>query len=262
MMLVACGGRVVVERDDSGGGGAHGSSTTASGSPTGGPDAGGAGAGAGQGGGWTECSSPEGYAICNGPADCPHDFKSPTCPDCINASADISICANEVLAKAKIGYCWLAPDGRVCVDVAGSNVDPSYMNVPFSVGILYKNAGYSKRVRYADYSLFTGQPLPEPESCPTIEGVTLCGGKCGGCPPDAVCTGRSPLHPYGVCAPLSAPCEPGSGEYCKPGYSCFQWVVEPAAQAMSDEYGIGCFPELVCNKLAAEIPGGGKCVMP
>jgi hypothetical protein len=131
---------------------------------------------------------------------------------------------------------------------------------PFDLGVLYAKAGYAERVRYADWGLFTGEPLPEPTSCPSVEGVLLCGGNCGGCPPETTCTGRSPLHPYGICAPADD-CSPPEGQWCGPGLGCFIWTVEPEAQALADRLGY-CYPLATCEKMAAGVPGGGKCVVP
>lgn len=132
--------------------------------------------------------------------------------------------------------------------------------MPYNIGVLFANAGYADWVRYADFGLFTGEPIPAPTSCPTIEGVPLCGGNCGGCPPETVCTGRSRLHPYGICAPIDT-CDPEYDDWCGAGRGCFMWIVEPEAQALADQKGY-CYPLAICQKMAAEVPGGGKCVVP
>lgn len=255
VVCLGCGN--VVFSPGAGSGGAASSSA----SGTSGSSSSSAAGGGGAGGGWTECSSPDGMAICNGPAERPQ--SGDLCQYCVDPDSEISYCSTDALVDdhAFSGDCWACADGHVCVQGGKWESYPSYAGecVPFSIGALFAKAGHANRVRYADFSLFTGDPLPEPESCPTIDGVTLCGGHCGGCPAATVCTGRSPLHPYGVCAPIYQDCDPEHP--CDPGDGCFVWQVEPEAQPTADNYGI-CYPLALCQKMAAEVPGGGKCVVP
>lgn len=153
-------------------------------------------------------------------------------------------------------------DGEILAEFTSSLA--YFLCVDPEVGQLMANAGYPERVRYADWGLWTGAPLPEPGTCPTVDGFTICGGTCGGCPEGRVCTGRSPLHPYGICvtAPLS-----GNATYCgddknhcDPGQSCFRFTVEPDAQALADLHG-WCFGPDECNAIAAGLPGGGTCTL-
>jgi hypothetical protein len=128
--------------------------------------------------------------------------------------------------------------------------------MPFNLGVLFVNAGEADRVRYADLGLFTGDPLPIPEACPRL-GIPICGGACGGCPGEDLCTGRSPLHPYGICVPpVSGQCSPMSN--CGTGKACFTYLVEPAAQAIADDWGY-CLPTDLCEAIASQLPGGGAC---
>ncbi|MCC6526401.1 MAG: hypothetical protein IT373_27385 [Polyangiaceae bacterium] len=125
--------------------------------------------------------------------------------------------------------------------------------------------------RYADKSAYDNQALPVPTGpCPggTIF-QRLCGGACGACDPVyEVCTGRSPLHPFGFCAPAglsgaAAPCAlaPGGGmalpcafpdDYC----GIFEVPVADAPAAAA--YGI-CLSQPGCTHLAAVLPGGIRC---
>jgi hypothetical protein len=172
----------------------------------------------------------------------------------------ISICNNDAFVHGVGVKSWyLCPDGNVLIDLQFSGGDN--LCIPFNFGLLFANAGYADWVRYADFGLFTGEPIPAPESCPTLEGIPLCGGNCGGCPPETVCTGRSRLHPYGICAPADD-CSPAKKQWCDPGLGCFMWTVEPEAQALVDEEGGYCYPLAICEKMAVEVPGGGKCVVP
>jgi hypothetical protein len=116
-------------------------------------------------------------------------------------------------------------------------------------------------LRYADFGLWVGEALPAPTMCPTFSGFTVCGGNCGDCVGTEICSGRSHLHPYGLCAPdqgdeVEGGCHAGS---CKGGQSCFVFTVEPEAQPVADQHGL-CLPPDTCQAVAANLPGGGKCM--
>ncbi|MCC6526400.1 MAG: hypothetical protein IT373_27380, partial [Polyangiaceae bacterium] len=211
-------------------------------------------AGGGAGGGvWTDCSSPSGFAICGGAPQC-------SCgADCLSPDQPISVCYNDALANMGISL-WQCKDGEIRVDVSGGGgLD---WCAAFELGVLYSNAGFPERARYSDHGLWTGDPLPLPDSCPAVPGITLCGGHCGGCPVGYACTGRSRLHPYSACfstgpgAACALPDHP-----CAGGQGCFIYLVEPEAQADADRDGY-CLDAATCETLAASFPGGGKCVLP
>jgi hypothetical protein len=235
----------------SGGGGA----STGSGSATG---------GGGAAGHWTQCSSPEGFAVCNGPHDCPDTPQSgPTTGcHCATAGKELALCLNEALDQPPFGFgaTYVCPDGAIRV-----NVDPdaptAYFCLSFDIGILFAKNGAADRVRYADWGLWTGAAIPEPTTCPTINNVNICGGHCGGCVAGDFCTGRSPLHPYGVCLPQHGlPSCKRQGLACtKAGTGCFLYGVESGAQAVADDNGY-CLPIDQCQAMAASLPGGGTCM--
>jgi len=217
----------------------------------------------GTGGGWTDCSSPEGYRICGGPKLCSYDPAD--CPLCSDMTPegpdDLSVCYNEELAKELEGSCgYDCPDGKICVAYGSETAAiGSFSCTPYNLGVLYDQAGAPGFVRYADLGLWTGDPLPLPDSCPVIEGVTICGGNCGGCPTGQFCTGRSPLHPYSMCVPDEL-WDCNLEEYlCDKGLGCFIYTVEPEAQPLADRHGY-CLPLDTCQKTAADLPGGGKCI--
>ena len=154
------------------------------------------------------------------------------------------------------------------VAVPASSADPypdlaTYDCVPEQVGVLYAKNGWARAVRYADYSLYTGDPLPVATTCPSLPGAALCGGPCGNCPSGQVCTGRSPLHPYSLCVPdatgSTAQIKSSGSKYvaCAKGYGCFSFT--DASQAQTLAYvDTDCLPVAAC--MAAEaISGGGKC---
>jgi hypothetical protein len=47
---------------------------------------------------------------------------------------------------------------------------------------------------------------------------------------------------------------------CPDGFGCFFYIVEAHAQALADRNGY-CLGVEACEAAAAELPGGGKCVI-
>lgn len=247
-LAAACGGRT---------GGAGG---------TGGSDAAGADDGSAAGDGMTatdgaasDCVSESGYALCGGTRDCfpPQSRgKNTPCWDCAAQGYGYQtvVCDNSVVPTGEIA--GLSPDGHVYVEAYVPN---AWEPFPFDVGQLFADNGASDRVRYADWSAWTGAPLPAPATCPQPQGFSICGGNCGPCNPGQKCTGRSPAHPYGLCATLNSPswfCQ-ASGS-CPTGQGCVVFTVPPADQPIADKGGI-CFPADVCQAIAAQYPGGATC---
>jgi hypothetical protein len=238
----------------SGGGGGAGKGGASASSST---SAGGTGAG-GADTGWTACESPGGFAVCSSTLkECPPG--APACGVCPFPSAPISPCLNTAYfawAQGGILDCPGCKDGGVCIDVGFQGAFLSCQS--WDLGALYAANGFGAEVRYEDYGLWTGDPLPEPVTCPDLPGISICGGHCGGCPAGEFCTGRSPLHPYGICAPDKIGyC--GGGCSCGAGLGCFIYTVQPAAQTAADRSGM-CFPLATCQDMAANLPGGGKCM--
>lgn len=208
------------------------------------------------------CGSPSGFAVCGGPRSCPATTAC-HCMDLVpSCDAGVSICQNEA-ALPWSSTCFLCPDGEVCVEPEALCVDGGKFVAwcyPFEVGSLFAANGGAAQVRYADYSAWTGDPLPTPATCPAFVGFTICGGHCGGCAAGEVCTGRSPLHPYGVCVPPSAiGCVAGNGN-CVGGSGCFTFTVQASVQGDADQDGV-CLPLAQCQAIAANLPGGGRCTM-
>ena len=220
--------------------------------------------------GWTQCTSPEGYAVCGGPAGCPS--TSSPCDVCGDGSGTgdggLSACINPPLVAFdgdKAARCDQAcPDGSICVDLLGQAV---LFCAPFDMGMLFANNGGWDQVRYADMGIWTGAALPLPADCPVLAGVQLCGGNCGPCGGDERCTGRSPLHPFSFCVPkgTGGPCDAGAGcagpgNMTDAGVGCFTYKVQPSGQALEDSRGM-CLPGALCTSAAAGLPGGGTCSM-
>jgi len=230
----------------------------------GGPDGGGMDASAGDG--WTQCTSPDNFAVCGGPNDCrPANCgcNHPQCSDCVPINTNVDgapgYCPPNPFVAAGTALCGPGVDGMVCVSTNLGQSTPSFWaEVPFDMGVLLANDGYADYVRYADMGKWTGDPLPSPTSCPSLGAVLPCGGACGACPAGSTCMGRSPLHPVGFCHPdADGRCDlPTPG--CNGGMSCFNYVVQPQVQADADQSGV-CLPPADCQALAQAIPGGGKC---
>lgn len=224
---------------------------------------GGSGADAGADAGWTQCSAPDGLRLCKGINDCqPSDDQHCVCKGADDAGP--GVCELWFAAvpdrQRYFDSCGTCPDGDICAAWLGGD---TFFCAPYEAGVLYANNGAPDRVRYADLGLWTGDPLPTPATCPDL-GFPICGGNCGACP-SGVCTGRSPLHPYGLCVPANPqggqPNGGCGGGTCPSGWGCFTYKVEPAAQAVADEYSF-CLPASYCKSAAANLPGGGKCSAP
>lgn len=215
---------------------------------------------------WTECSSPQGYQICRGPKNCPdtcgcadHRFPSET-------GNAISFCINDPLVDFIAAHtrennwkCNASCEGICARDM----FDGIFSCVPYEIGVLYAQSGAADSVRYGDLGLWRNEPIPATAgACPTVPGMTLCGPGCGTCAANERCVGRAPLHPTGFCMPATGPsvtCAVATAQTDCPAWDkCFTFTVEPAAQAIADEYGY-CVPTASCSTLATSLPGGGKC---
>ncbi len=221
---------------------------------------------AGSEGGWTQCTAPSGYAVCGGPSLC--SATSPQCTVCGNpvssqpgaTDGGLNVCFNNALLAFNGQPCGSGcVDGSVCVAELSSDTHLFWCS-SYDLGVLFSRNGGADRVRYADLGAWTGEPLPAAATCPAVAGLEICGGNCGPCSATAdVCTGRSPLHPYGFCVPpgLGGPCDAGAG-CATAGVGCFVYTVQAAAQVLADQYGM-CLPNALCKAAAAGLPGGGSC---
>lgn len=238
--------------------------------------------------GFTACSSPAGYNLCNGPcgAACPPDkdgnpgcaSDQPGMPDPV----DLGICETTgalsgwVAAASGFG-CNQCADGHVCV-LSTQRLWRTSPVETFDImecatrdfAIMYTLAGHPEMARYADRSAYTDQPLPEPATCPSVPGITLCGGACGGCPQGYACVGRSPLHPYSLCVNEAAPkeyggladtCERSNPNSCWSDFydwRCLTFEVDGASQPVADAHGL-CVDRAICDAAAQGYPGGAFC---
>ncbi len=210
--------------------------------------------------GYSRCMSPSGYAICGGGCDPPT-----ACLSGCDASAPVQICYNKALAAYSFGVtgCLNCNDGDLCVPSGYHQPLKGLMCFPFELGeLLYRadpDASADLDVTYYDRDLFTGDTPPNPSMCPSIPGVQVCGGNCGGCDTGQHCIGRAPLHPVGFCAATTVNSICGAGQPpCSGGDACFTFKVTPQSQSIADANGV-CLPSATCQALAAQLPGGGAC---
>jgi hypothetical protein len=234
LAALACGGRTVgAESGGADGGGDDGALDASS------VDA-----------GYTKCTAPNGDSLCG-------TLCGDQCGMGCVGGVDDGYCSKYV------GDCLSCTDGHLCVGKA--DTPPALDCADEEIGVLLARNGEADHVRYADFSAYTGAPIPPaPAQCPSIPGLDLCGGACGECPAGFACIGRSPLHPISTCfrinsyAPWPITCQ--SSADCSgavPG--CFHFVVDPASQPLADAYGF-CVSSAKCAA-AGQYPGGAKCQM-
>jgi len=179
----------------------------------------------------------------------------------------------------KIG-CAECSDGHVCVATT-SELYPLETSADFGSMVctdvrfaeMYALNGHADLARYPDRSAYTADPLPTPGDCPSVSGITLCGGACGECPSGYVCVGRSPLHPYSLCvndwrshnppgvAPAQCIRSDDAGATCYDGndtFRCLTFKVDDASQPVADQYSL-CVDKALCFAAAAGYPGGAFC---
>ncbi|MEJ7731100.1 MAG: hypothetical protein WKG00_18030 [Polyangiaceae bacterium] len=176
--------------------------------------------------------------------------------------------------------CDACQDGQVCAQRGPEQlvcVSPEVCEALWDLGAVTV-------CRYADKSAYDHQPLPNPSGdCPggAASAGKICGGACGPCDVDGSsqprrCTGRSPLHPYGVCAhetnfggtgePAAIPsCTiAADGAMLEPCAThgdityCAVFDVPPTDLAAARRHGI-CLRTKVCLHVAAALPGGMTC---
>lgn len=250
--LAGCGG-LVRDRSSQDGGGAAlpDAESSAEGGPEGRFDGGVLGDDGG-GAGWTQCAAPDGVSVCGNDA-----CGDPSGCVCYPSNSTLELCESSPGYTAQL--CFPCESDQVCLSIGGAQ-DPSPLWVcePWNAGELFAKNGATSRVLYSDFSSWQGPNIPDETSCPSLSGsVVLCGGVCGECTGGGeICTGRSPLHPFGWCTlhPLVG-CDPSS---CDSGNACFTYNVDADAKAFASVNGY-CLATELCEALAAQLPGGGTC---
>ncbi len=267
---LACGSTVVIDGTGAAGEGAA-DGTAAS------------GAGASASGGFAShapCMSADGVRVCGGDEDCP-ELAPPECPGfgCTSAldrddfePSVAGVCWADVDGAAGL-QCHACRDGEACVQ----RYPDQLVCVSVTVCEALWDLGARDVCRWADKSRYDHQPLPPAPSTPCPEGEHgfMCGGSCGDCQDDERCTGRSPSHPYGICAfhakagpnpevqvPRCIMNEQGDViESCsQPSSSplCAVFETAPEDASAAHRYGV-CLFDVVCLHLAEVLPGGLRC---
>lgn len=161
--------------------------------------------------------------------------------------------------------------GELCTQVRN---DPSTLGcVPPELCQRLDASGFHGACVYTDKTAWSPTDVIPTPPCPA-NGRTLglCGGACGDCTdPEMVCTGRSPTHPFGICAWTKNPAFSGSQinvcsldpmdlhAPCPSDQACVVFQTGNAtSQAIEDKLGF-CMPKAGCLALRASFPGGVRC---
>jgi len=217
------------------------------------------------------CNTSGGVRLCGGP-QCPA-LPAPQCPGegctttmtSADASSGIGVCWAD-LADHGQSLCFACADGDACVYRHADEL----ICVPVAVCERLFALGATNVCRYADKTRYDNRPLPaSPAGCPGgLEGQhILCGGGCGDDCFGEPCVGRSPTHPYGICASAD-PVNLGSVSTCSvtsqglvrpcpanTDDACAIFDTETADQSEARRYGL-CLGRAVCQRAAAVLPGG------
>jgi hypothetical protein len=269
-IMIGCGGRVELDGPPgSGMGGAGASASTTTSNDT------------GSSGGFAphpECAASDGTRICGGEA-CP--WLEP--PECVGYGC-ASALSRDSLEASNGGVCWAdlpsagaelcygCPEGDACIHRTAEQL------ICGSIGVCEAlwDLGVTDVCRYADKTPYDHQPIPNPPSaeCPGGDVGALCGGGCSPCNPSQRCVGRSPTHPFGLCASKGSDDDPANYvRRCSPDETgedspCIniQWSPEVAcavfegtgAPKLARRYGL-CLSKDDCLHAAAHLPGGVVC---
>lgn len=223
------------------------------------------------------CSLSDGTPLC-GVAGCP----TPSAPECEKGCLHFCSESDDPVGcpdRSSFGYCtgFIAKGPRsaglcdVCLregDVCARGPWASQLYcVPPEVCLRLEREGQKGACTWQDKSNWSSKSLGIPEvSCPA-DGASLgmCGSHCGACPAEAVCTGRSPLHPVGVCVTRGKAGQPGApcgtgGFTCSAGNVCMRFKVpsEQSDPKLVEAYGF-CVERERCRGLREHLPGGVTC---
>jgi hypothetical protein len=264
-LAVGCGGRVELDGAPglAGGGGAQATNSSSSQHGT---------------GGFTPhepCTAADGTRVCGGDASCPW-LGAPEClgygctsaldRDSLEASA-AGVCWAD-LPTTGIELCYGCREGDLCLHRTAEQL----ICVPAAVCEALWDLGVTDVCRYSDKTPYDHQPLPSLSGdCPggSKEG-TICGGSCPPCHTEDRCSGRSPTHPYGVCAGLEVHGDPNQPVYrcspdgkdttervCQDDWACMVYD-QPTSTPLARRYGI-CKGMERCLHAAKYLPGGVSC---
>ena len=232
------------------------------------------------------CHYSNGLAVCSvtPPFSCgsPPNGLPPNCGGCATATnasdavAPIGFCVNTSTAMTgSMPICSVCDTGHLCYYLEAIQIPPDPYSSLQCVDVAYCNAlharGFEGACVYLDKTLWSATDSIPATACPAGgQTLGLCGGSCGDCPAGRVCTGRSPTHPFGVCAsrkqtnPIATTtlnlCQRSVG--CAQGDACLVFNTNGHGdQTLANIDGF-CLPASQCVSLKPVIPGGIFCTAP
>ena len=195
----------------------------------------------------------DGIRMCGTKVGCFENGPNCDCRGVLNElkNPEVGWCFPQFKDDFEIRICQACADGDVCVMAYGLRFERVPVCGPENVGRMVWHHGQGSRVTYADATPYTGEPIPKPTTCPPPDGdLRYCGGNCGGCSaPGERCSGRSPTHPWGICVPENPRCD-----QCAPSEGC----LDLTAIGINRGYVSRCIAD--CERIAANVPGGARCL--
>lgn len=204
------------------------------------------------------------------------DPSADDCQACVQFYSDSKLTSFGACAKLDADKMWGKLGGSVCSFCVRSDLvcartkydEPDDLTcINPVVCEAASRDGLPATCRWTDKSTWRPATAIPNVACPAT-GTTLgmCGGACGDCAPGAFCTGRSPVHPLGICV---APTRMGPTgtvvNRCKRATgcnaatdSCLVFKVEAFEQVEADNHGV-CVPTDRCKGLRDGLPGGVAC---
>jgi len=259
LLFCACGEGATIRVDQIQPTGGSGGSNLGGGGQ-GGSDSGGSGGNGGSGG--ASCRRGEVVFTDNEQCleDCPKSLLRPVGD--VDSVYLFGVCQTEYtdpgMAWAK---CGAGCDSSRCCMLTPSGLFGSCQAIEVCEEGLARGA---KWVTFSDFSPFSLDPIPAPESCADeITTWPTCAPGCSACPGGEVCSGRSPLHPVGLCFPDAkdkAPTNCGKNQQCSKGDFCFVWATSKPFYGEKAELEGVCLAEQSCLQVAKYLPGGGACL--
>jgi hypothetical protein len=174
---------------------------------------------------------------------------------------DFGVCVEDL---PRVGTspapCSVCRDGELCANA--TSVAGNLVCVPAALCDRLTAEGSGAGCWYSDKSVWASAAAIPAPPCPSNGKLLgMCGGACGSCSDGLACTGRSPLHPFGVCAAQTSArgganrC--GGTRRCGADEACLSFRVD-ANQAAADSFGL-CVPRARCVQLRDALPGGMYC---
>jgi hypothetical protein len=221
-----------------------------------------------------ECKAADGTRVCGGPDDACRWLEAPECP----GYGCTPVMDRSTMQPTNVGVCWAdLPDKAADLCFACLEGELCAQRTPDQLVCVSQAAcdavwelGATSACRYSDKTDYTHEPIPQPGFCPAGGEGKICGGTCGACEDygagKARCVGRSPLHPFGLCALDYLDGFPGCwldeggklGQGCGPNDLCAVFDVAAGDQPIANRYGT-CVLAKYCEFAGDNLPGGVRC---